>query len=460
MASSYMYPAMARSFRTAGMQLATHFSYDPTFLAPYNTEYNTHFMNLVYAPQKALSLMICAEVFRTIPLYKDFGVYPDNTSFGPFKVSYENDLAEMVTEEKFIYTNHTDTKIRNPEKLKLIAGWGNSSLIEYEGTGAYFLDKMGEGIWRLELMPDAIIVDNLFGQNNLEKTRAVIQYKRNKMKFNLPEFNEGYFIQSVDWRDSIIYREVAGGTAELKPGVYLLMAAEYDQEDYVTLTSMKNRKLDEYFAPPSNNAVNAIKFDSDRKARPDIDGIILYNPSTDYLWLNRQWVRGSGWLPDTIDGKIYTSVKLNGLVRRDNENLNAMPVADYTMRHYFGDLINNKNDLLSKTSITIEAYTPDSNSFPLQVALIMKDGTAFGTNINIDQEKKVHTISLTDLARVKTVLMPRPYPTFLPYYSVAGNADTLKMDEVESLQISIGPGIRESNWGNVYEMMLGEVKLK
>lgn len=86
MATSYMYPAMARSFRTAGMQLATHFSYDPTFLAPYNTEYNTHFMNLVYAPRKALSLMICAEVFRNIPLYKDYGAYPDNTTFGPFQV--------------------------------------------------------------------------------------------------------------------------------------------------------------------------------------------------------------------------------------------------------------------------------------------------------------------------------------------------------------------------------------
>ena len=68
MASSYMYPAMARSFRTAGIQLATHFSYDPTFLAPFNTEYNTHYMNLLYAPRKALSLMICAEVFRQIPV--------------------------------------------------------------------------------------------------------------------------------------------------------------------------------------------------------------------------------------------------------------------------------------------------------------------------------------------------------------------------------------------------------
>jgi hypothetical protein len=57
-AQSVMYPAMARSFREAGMQWATMFCYDPTFLAAFNTEYNTHYVNLAYTPQKAISLMI------------------------------------------------------------------------------------------------------------------------------------------------------------------------------------------------------------------------------------------------------------------------------------------------------------------------------------------------------------------------------------------------------------------
>ncbi|HJW31034.1 MAG TPA: hypothetical protein VJ508_17530, partial [Saprospiraceae bacterium] len=142
MLSTYMYPAMARSLRGAGIQLATQFAYDPTYSAPYNTEYNTHFMNLIYAPRKALSLMIAGEVFRQIPLYSDYGKYPDNTAFGPFDVSYEKDLAEMVTETKFYYTNNTTTMPPAPDKLVHIAGWGNSPIVEYEGTGAYFLDKL------------------------------------------------------------------------------------------------------------------------------------------------------------------------------------------------------------------------------------------------------------------------------------------------------------------------------
>lgn len=98
---SYIYPAMARSFRSAGIQVATHFSYDPTYLAYANTEYNTHYMNLAYTPGKALALMIASEVFHRVPMYADFGRYPDNTAFDGFSVSFENDLAMLNHEDKF-----------------------------------------------------------------------------------------------------------------------------------------------------------------------------------------------------------------------------------------------------------------------------------------------------------------------------------------------------------------------
>ncbi|HKK67638.1 MAG TPA: cellulase family glycosylhydrolase, partial [Bacteroidales bacterium] len=104
-AGNYMYPAMARSFREAGIQLATHFAYDAMFLAPYNTNYGTHFMNLAYAPQKAISLKIASAVFHDIPLNADFGDFPENNTFGNFKVSYQNDLVELVGEERFFYSN-------------------------------------------------------------------------------------------------------------------------------------------------------------------------------------------------------------------------------------------------------------------------------------------------------------------------------------------------------------------
>ncbi len=58
-----MYPAMARSYRTAGFQWATQFAYDPMATAYANTEYQTHYLNLAYTPSKAISLLIASKHF-------------------------------------------------------------------------------------------------------------------------------------------------------------------------------------------------------------------------------------------------------------------------------------------------------------------------------------------------------------------------------------------------------------
>ncbi len=184
---SYMYPAMARSFREAGIQLATHFAYDPTFLAFANTEYNTHYMNLNYTPHKALALMIASEIFHKIPMGKDQGTYPDNLEFGDFKIGYEGDVAVYNSGEKFIYTNTNKEEPKDIGQLKEIAGHGNSKIISYDGKGAYFLNKLDDGVWRLELMPDPLLVNNPFGSNSLDKTVSVISWKANEMKLNLED---------------------------------------------------------------------------------------------------------------------------------------------------------------------------------------------------------------------------------------------------------------------------------
>ena len=59
-----MYPAMALAFREAGIQMAAQFAYDAMCWAPYNTNYGTHFMNLAYAPHKAISLKIASAIFH------------------------------------------------------------------------------------------------------------------------------------------------------------------------------------------------------------------------------------------------------------------------------------------------------------------------------------------------------------------------------------------------------------
>lgn len=147
---SYMYPAAARSFRQAGIQIATHFAYDPTFLAYANTEYNTHYMNLNYVPHKALALSIASEIFHELPMYTKLGAYPENLEFGNFRIQYKGDVATYDSNEKFIYTNTTDQSPKSLKKLESLAGHGSSPVVEYQGKGAYFLDKLKKecGDWK------------------------------------------------------------------------------------------------------------------------------------------------------------------------------------------------------------------------------------------------------------------------------------------------------------------------
>lgn len=246
---SYMYPAMARSFRTAGIQWATHFSYDPTFMAYANTEYDTHYMNLVYAPQKALSLKIASEVFHKVPMYKNYGHYPENAVFDDFSVSYEKDLAEYVGDGKFYYTNDTETVPEDLNSLTEIAGFGNSPIVKYEGLGAYFLDQIEAGVWRLEVMPDAIWTKNLFGDNSLDQTLAVINWRTWPMQIAIDDLGEDFSIHGINDGNELTAQAKAR-SFQIAPGTYLISQKGKDI-NIDPSSPWKNIVLNEFTAPTS-----------------------------------------------------------------------------------------------------------------------------------------------------------------------------------------------------------------
>ncbi|HXB96133.1 MAG TPA: hypothetical protein VNU70_13275, partial [Puia sp.] len=151
---SDMYPAVARSYRGAGFQWVTQFAYDPLHLAYANTEYQTHFLNLAYTPSKAISLLIASCAFHHLPLSRRYGSWPADSVFDAFRVSYRNDLSQLNTDTAFYYSNSTADAPVRPGAIVHVAGVGNSSVVRYGGYGAYFLDRLEAGVWRLEVMPD------------------------------------------------------------------------------------------------------------------------------------------------------------------------------------------------------------------------------------------------------------------------------------------------------------------
>jgi hypothetical protein len=224
MLQSDMYPAIARSFREAGFQWATQFAYDPMVLAYANTEYQTHFLNLAYTPSKAISLLIASRAFHRLPRGAHFGSYPIDSVFDVFRVSYRSSLSEMNSVQEFYYSNSTASKPVDPGRLQHLAGVGSSSVVQYGGRGAYFLDKIDEGRWRLEVMPDAITIRDPFARPSPSREAVRIQWESEPMHIVLPGLGADFSVRGLNAGNSDQYT-AADGAFRVRPGTYLVAAA-------------------------------------------------------------------------------------------------------------------------------------------------------------------------------------------------------------------------------------------
>ena len=242
-AQSVMYPAIARSFREAGMQWATMFCYDPSYLAAYNTEYNTHYVNLLYTPQKAISLMIAANVFRALRTYQKFPSYPENTQFNNFTISYEKNLSQLNNGEKFYYSNTTSSTPKDPGQLKHVAGYGSSELIRTNAKGAYFFDKIDKDTWRLELFPDVARLKNPFGRNSLDSKVRVLLQNSSSFTVDLPGLNKTFHIFPVSGKEESF--KARDGLISIKPGIYIISNKERQSLDGLSF-DYRNISLQEY----------------------------------------------------------------------------------------------------------------------------------------------------------------------------------------------------------------------
>ena len=245
-----MYPAMARTMRSVGTQFAAMFAYDMLGTASRNLGWQTHYLNLVYTPRKAMSAIIAAEVMHRLPRLRSYGEYPQNTRFGDFRVSAEENLGELVARDAFLYAGSTRAAPPDLAALRRIAGYGSSSTVSYDGEGIYFLDNVRPGLWRLEVYPDAVPVRDPFEMPSPGKivTRAISRAW--PMTVTLPDLGATFTLQPITAGNPRT-APAAAGRFTVTPGVYVLSVA--GPVDAATLPAyVGNVGFAEYHAPPTD----------------------------------------------------------------------------------------------------------------------------------------------------------------------------------------------------------------
>lgn len=538
-AGSYVYPAMARSFRTAGFQWATQFAYDPLAIAHANTEYQTHFLNLVYTPGKAISFMIAGAAFRQTPRGASYGTYPESERFGPFRVSYAEDLSEMVTDTVFLYSNSTGTVPPSPRELRHVAGVGTSYVVAYEGTGAYFLDRLDDGVWRLEVYPDAAWVEDPFTRPSLAREAARVLWRTRPMRIALPDLGADFSVEPMNAGNSYRPAVVAGaGTFDVRPGVYVLTRAGTAHPDWTPETVVGGRRLGAFVAPPSSEAPTAVVHTppaelsagrpftvrSDVVSRTPVDSVALFVRRAGawgrMLRLSMEPAGAFGYKVQVPADRMREGLIEYALAVYEGEEARTFPGSelgdphrwDFTGRGFWQvpivvaraplllfdvrrdlghvlyphpweyvrfrtDIVDGSEPQRLALSAVVEDFSPPPHHFALrtflpeaqrtrlaeapsggvlrvraraagrasdrlEVALVERDGTTWGTVVELTDGWRELVIPLSELRRTPLALLPRPYPQFLPNLLETTASHTgPRLTELDGLQFFVGANL-------------------
>ncbi|MEP7145266.1 MAG: membrane or secreted protein [Ferruginibacter sp.] len=550
---SCLYPAIARSFREAGFQWATQFAYDPMALAYANTEYQTHYLNLAYTPSKAISALIASEVFHKVPRLKNYGNYPSDSVFDAFRVSYRDNLSEMNTDQRFYYSNTTQTKPVNGSKLIAIAGVGCSPIVQYDGSGAYFLDKIEEGVWRLEVMPDAIHIRDPFERASPKKEVTRIQWQSNRMQILLPGLGQGFSIKGLNEGNDYSVN-VSADSFSIHPGTYLLTSTGKNispnkknmgviglnefaapkpvftemylqHEPYEEVSAGKAFTIHAKVAKIDTGSVTlqvshlggggpggglrnismkpkmASDYTAEVPAELVTPGILNYrivlqkgnefavfpgnykgNPFAWDNYYNETWktfvAADNGRLEifnPTHDRNalIYPAFRRNfetGYItaEKPGQLILRLAATDLPAGHTMGFQYFIRNKLKGRITesgsfnkLVIRARTAETQPVKVKVTLINRDVSSFAAYITFTNSFQDIEVSLDDLRPDSALLLPRPYPDFLPlWFKGTAAPASFKLQDAEKIQITIGSELPDSEMNKHYSLEVESIWLQ
>ena len=511
-----LFPAMARSFRQVGFQWATQFAYDPLCIAYANTEYQTHYLNLAYTPAKAISLLIAGQVFRNLPSGGNYSVYPISSTFESFRLDYEQQLSEMNVDTAFYYTATTTSTPVNTTHLKHLAGVGSSACIQYQGSGAYFLDKLQNGKWRLEVMPDVVSLEDPFERPSLKKEVNRVAWNTEAMTISLADLGDNFQVKGLNEGNNVL-TTAEGRTVMLGPGTYLVvkkgLAIDTDRkrigmlglEEFIAPTPVTT---DLYVSPSklwssndSSIVVNVAGNLSQDSLFMEIERLGAYRQLVPLKYLQlgmyaaaipigwkkpgrlnyRVWIKREGHY-QVFPGNHRANPKQWDYFPQDWWVFNLQQGADsYTLFHastdqfltypsytksiqydYIfspegGGLVLHIDAKKNKEGEGFGLQVPIRQKFPwkaanfkdlvikarssvaedllIEIGLIDANGQNFSKEINLGSNWQLIRIPIASLKPGKSLLLPRPYPGFLPLWFSTDQVANIDLKKLDKLQL-------------------------
>lgn len=123
-----------------------------------------------------------------------------------------------------------------------VGGCGASSVAASDGSGCYFLDRVGEGTWRLQVYPSVLPVAD--PHTGLPCKKTVILADRPTLTVNLPDLGASFAVcETATGKD---LGAAKAGAFQVAPGDYVLLRAA----DATAFARARAADLPAYWAPP------------------------------------------------------------------------------------------------------------------------------------------------------------------------------------------------------------------
>lgn len=406
----YPIPAMVREFRKGGVQMAMIYSYDELRIAPYN---DTHYFNMVFTPDRAVGAMIGAEAMKQTARGADFGSYPDNTTFGDISLNPAKKLALLNSDTKFYYTNNTQESPRNLSKLQHIAGHGSSPVVQYDGSGIYFLDKTDDQTWTIEVYPDIETDAYPYG------SWSSLQDVTNPKVVCKPVCREHTFVFDLP---------SLKGSFLLAPGIYtfndgqLLTSADLPAKDfYESFADVEIPNVMDSYKHSSTGITLTTGSDHWSRATPTRN---FHCPTSNlsFVW---------------ADNRTEYRYVVDDLSSNADYDAYGYP-CDATLSVYVGDRL---GDQFQPETVTVRAKGLN-NTNRVYCLFVDSDGRAFGTTITLSSVLSDITFPVSDLQPMRAAMLPQDWPGVNPYWypaSVTNTSATIDWSKVDFVQLSMRP---------------------
>ncbi len=225
--NGYPLAAIAAKYLEHHIQIAGYFTYTPWDLGAWNPGWLVHFLNIAYTPSRAAAFAISGELFRRTEGKLVLEEMPEEWTGKDLLIRRKDDLVVYISDDFFGYSNDTDISVEHPEKLRRIIGRNCSAFASSSGNGCYFLEKIGDREWKLDIFPDQkFLADVTRGRTyramanryvNCQKEPQVAQLLHRKINFRLNMLT----IESCIGENNLPV-PVDEGNISVTPGKYIL----------------------------------------------------------------------------------------------------------------------------------------------------------------------------------------------------------------------------------------------